>query len=102
MILTKEEFLQKLQDFVGDDTSDETMGFLEDMTDTYNDLADKAAGTDDSEWEEKYKALDKEWREKYKARFFASEETTEEETEAEEEETEAEDFDDLFEESEEK
>lgn len=68
-VLTKDEFMSRLQARIGDDTSDEAMTFIEDMTDTFNDMESRT-GSDNSEWETKYNELDKTWREKYKARFF--------------------------------
>lgn len=65
-VLEKEAFMNLIKAKIGDSTSDEDLKFLEDVTDTYNDLEQKST----NEWEEKYNNLDKEWREKYKARFF--------------------------------
>lgn len=74
-ILNKADFMARLQERVGEDTSDDVMSFLEDMTDTYNDLESKSTGTSDEQWQTKLDDLDKSWREKYKARFFNSETT---------------------------
>lgn len=71
-ILNKEEFMSRLQQRIGDDTSDEAMTFIEDMTDTFNDMESRSNSDSNAEWEQKYNDLDKEWREKYKARFFES------------------------------
>ena len=72
-VLNKEEFLSRLQERIGEDTSDEAMSFIEDMTDTFNDMETRSNGQSDEEWKTKYEELDKSWREKYKARFFNSE-----------------------------
>lgn len=74
MVLTKEEFLANLKSRVGEDTSDEALKYLEDMTDTFNDLTKKALGNKktDEEWEKELKAKDEEWRVKYRERFFNS------------------------------
>ena len=69
-VLEKEAFMNLIKAKIGDSTSDEDLKFLEDVTDTYNDLEQKSNGESTNEWEEKYNNLDKEWREKYKARFF--------------------------------
>lgn len=89
MVKTKEEILSSIKDRFKDDTSDSTLGFIEDVTDTINDLETKASGQDD--WKAKYEENDKEWREKYKERFFSGDVTppkgndsTETETETEE------------------
>lgn len=69
-VLNKEDFMKRLQERIGDDTSDDAMTFIEDMTDTYNDFETRASGSSEDEWKQKYDDLDKSWREKYKARFF--------------------------------
>ena len=74
-ILNKEQFLARLQERIGEDTSDEAMTFIEDMTDTFNDMETRSNGQNDEQWKQKYEDLDKSWREKYKARFFNSETT---------------------------
>ena len=109
-VLNREEFMSRLKARVGEDTSDDAMSFIEDFTDTYNDMETRATN-DNSELEEKYNALvkekdelDKSWREKYKARFFDGE-TTPDEVKNEQEEDVIRDgeettFEDLFEERE--
>lgn len=67
-VLSREKFFELIKAKVGEDTSDETIQFLEDITDTYNDLTNKKSGTED--WEKKYKENDAMWREKYRSRFF--------------------------------
>ena len=74
-VLNKEEFMSRLQERIGEDTSDEAMTFIEDMTDTFNDMETRSSGQSDEQWKQKYADLDKAWREKYKARFFNSETT---------------------------
>lgn len=71
-ILSKEKFFESVKNRLGDDVSDEAMSFLEDITDTYNDLETKSSNKDSEDWKSKYEELDKTWREKYKARFFES------------------------------
>lgn len=77
MVLNKEDFMKRLQERIGEDTSDEAMSFIEDMTDTFNDMETRSSGNNDEQWQKKYNELDKSWREKYKARFFNSETTPE-------------------------
>lgn len=77
MVLNKEDFMKRLQEHIGEDTSDEAMLFIEDMTDTFNDMETRSSGNNDEQWQKKYDELDKTWREKYKARFFNSETTPE-------------------------
>lgn len=79
MVLTREDFMNKLKERIGDDTSDESLKLLEDMTDTFNDLVKKAQGNKktDEDWEKELKAKDEEWRKKYRDRFFSSDVTSE-------------------------
>ena len=69
-IKTKEELLTAIRDRFADDSSDETISFIEDVSDTITDLETKAAG-DGVDWKAKATEIDNAWREKYKARFFA-------------------------------
>ena len=70
-VLKKDEFFAAIKARIGDDSSDETIKFLEDMTDTYNDLNNKA-GDSGEDWKAKYEQNDKEWRERYKNRFYST------------------------------
>lgn len=72
-----EEILQNFKSIIPDDTSDETIGFIEDVTDTIHDLENKAKG-DGKDWKSEAERIDKEWREKYKARFFSGTKDTDE------------------------
>lgn len=71
-VLSREDFLNKIQERVGEDTSDEALQFIEDMTDTFDDQATKINDTTD--WKTKYEENDAEWRKKYSERFFHSDE----------------------------
>lgn len=68
-VLTRDEFFERVQEVVGTDTSDNMLTFIEDMTDTYNSLEERANG-DGADWEQRYHDLDESWKEKYKKRFF--------------------------------
>lgn len=71
-MLNREQFFQSLQARVGEDKSDETMKFMEDVTDTYTQLETLATGMED--WKNKYEENDNTWRDKYKERFFGNDE----------------------------
>ena len=71
-VKTREEILETIRTRVGDQTDDETISFLEDVTDTLTDLETRANG-DCENWEQRYKDNDEAWRKKYKERFFSSE-----------------------------
>lgn len=68
-IKTKEELLEAIRSRIGEDSSDETIAFLEDVTDTFTDLETKAKG-DGKDWKAEAERIDSEWRIKYRDRFF--------------------------------
>jgi len=70
-VKTREELLESIRARVGEQTDDETISFLEDVTDTLTDLETRANG-DGENWEQRYKDNDAEWRKKYTERFFSS------------------------------
>lgn len=65
-----DELMGVIKGKFGEDTSDETIGFLEDVTDTFNDYESRLSDTDD--WKSKYEENDKNWRERYTARFYTT------------------------------
>lgn len=76
-VRTVEEILELVAQRVGDDSSDEALSFIEDISDTLRDYQAKAdenynTEKDDeiAEWKKKYDELDMEWRNRYKERFF--------------------------------
>lgn len=68
-VLSRDDFMTRINERVGDDNSDDALSFIEDMTDTFDDLS---STNNTEEWEKKYNALDTKWREKYKARFMSA------------------------------
>lgn len=68
-ILTRDELLQRMKDRIGEDTSDDSIHFLEDIADTYDDLDKKAKG-DGKDWKAEAERIDNEWRAKYRDRFY--------------------------------
>lgn len=99
MILSREEFLERIKEVVGEDTTEESLGVIEDFTDTFEHLEELSSGQED--WKTKYEENDKTWREKYRDRFFNNDTdvTINEEIE-DEDEDEPLSYDDLFEERE--
>ena len=100
MIKSKEELIEEIRAVVGDDTSDNVIALIENVTDTMTELET----SDGEEWKQKYEENDKMWREKYISRFTEGKaeptaEPTEPTTEptADDEEKEK-TFEDLFEE----
>ena len=70
-IKTKDEILASIRERFAEDSSDETISFIEDVSDTLSDYETRANG-DGTDWKAEAKRIDNEWREKYKARFFSS------------------------------
>lgn len=68
-VKSKEEILSTMKGLMGDNDSDDSLSFLEDVSDTYDDLEKQVSTMGD--WKKKYEENDKSWREKYKERFFS-------------------------------
>lgn len=71
-VRTREEILESIRTRVGEATDDDTITFIEDVTDTLTDLETKANGNGE-DWEKKYRENDESWRKKYTERFFSNE-----------------------------
>lgn len=103
-VLSKEDFMKRVQERIGEDSSDEALSFVEDMSDTYNDMETRTTGVNEEEWQKKLDDLDASWRNKYKARFFEGQttpqEVKDEQTEDVKDDGETVTFEDLFEERE--
>lgn len=67
-VLERDKFFERIRGQLGDDSTDEAIAFLEDVTDTYNALSGSGDGTD---WKQKYDENDAAWRKKYTERFFS-------------------------------
>lgn len=66
MIKSKDELLNAIRAVLADDTTDDALTLLEDVTDTFDSMSDS------EDWRGKYEELDKSWRQRYKDRFFAN------------------------------
>lgn len=71
-VRTMDEILESVNEILGDNTDDNAITFLEDLTDTITDLEDRANG-DGTDWESRYRENDAAWRKKYKERFYSNE-----------------------------
>ena len=69
-VLDRDAFFERVKERIGDATDDETLAFVEDITDTYNDMVARAKG-DGVDWRAKYEESENTWRRKYRERFFA-------------------------------
>lgn len=66
-VLNREDFLSRIKERIGDSTDDETIRFVTDMTDTYDEFSN-------NEWKEKYDDLTtvhEALRREYLDRFFS-------------------------------
>lgn len=70
-IKSREDLLKSLNTLIGDNSNDENLAILEDVTDTLKDYEEKTA--DQTDWKTKYEQNDAEWRKKYKDRFLSGE-----------------------------
>lgn len=66
-VLSKDELLQLIRNRVGEDDTDEALQFLEDVTDTINDMVVRL--DDNTDWKKKYEENDTAWRKRYRERF---------------------------------
>lgn len=84
--MSKEELLEKVRLYVGEDTSDAALELIEAVSES---------PTDGEDWKAKYDELDKSWRKRYRERFFTGE-SDEEGEEVEERQDEGYSYDKLF------
>lgn len=89
-IKKSDELLKNFSEIVGDNNEDNVITFIEDLTDTLNNI-------DNENWKEKFETNDAEWRKKYRDRFLEVNKEPEPEPETESV-TEPKDYEDLFEE----
>lgn len=73
MIKSKDELMEDIKVYIGDDTSNEAIELIENISDSINSYT----ADDTEDWKTKYDELDKSWRAKYKERFFNTEKTDE-------------------------
>ena len=69
MVRSKDEILEALKLRLGENPDDDSISFLEDITDTITSYEEKLSGSED--WKTKYEENDKEWRTKYRERIFS-------------------------------
>ena len=67
-IKKKDELIQAINTILGDNASDEALGFLEDLSDTLDDNTARG-GVD---WEQRYRENDAAWRTRYRDRFMSN------------------------------
>jgi hypothetical protein len=62
-VLSRDDYLNRLRTLIGDNTDDDSLSLIQDMTETYDTLQGE-------DWHTKYVENDKEWRQKYRDAFF--------------------------------
>lgn len=67
--MTVEEFIEIVHDFIGDDTSERALTFVDDVTNAFN-AAVTADTAENEDWHRRYDELNESWRKKYMHRFF--------------------------------
>lgn len=97
-IKSREDLLKSLNTLIGDNSTDENLAILEDVTDTLKDYEEKTA--DQTDWKSKYEQNDADWRKKYKDRFLSGETIKDEQEEDVERDSKPLTFDSLFKERE--
>ena len=97
-IKSREDLLKSLNTLIGDNSTDENLAILEDVTDTLKDYEEKTA--DQTDWKTKYEQNDAEWRKKYKERFLSGETIKDEQEEDVKKDSKLLTFDSLFKERE--
>lgn len=94
MIRTSSELINLVKERIGEDTSDESLSFLEDVSDTLGDYDSRLSDTTD--WKTKYEENDSMWRQKYRDRFMGGSASDEEDKDEPEEKPAPKTFADLF------
>ena len=97
-IKSREDLLKSLTILIGDNSTDENLAILEDVTDTLKDYEEKTA--DQTDWKSKYEQNDADWRKKYKERFLSGEAIKDEQEEDVKKDSKTLTFDSLFKERE--
>lgn len=70
-IKSKEDLINALVGYIGEDTSESAIELLDNVSDTIDDLTLKAS--DNTDWKTKYEENDAEWRKRYINRFSGNE-----------------------------
>lgn len=70
-VLNKDDFFSAISTMVGDNTSEEALQFIENMTDTYAALEETGNDARVAELEQQLKETNEAWSKRYKERFFS-------------------------------
>lgn len=61
------ELIESARTLIGENTSDEALGFMDDLSDTMTDFDTRTK--DSTNWQQKYQENDASWRKRYADRF---------------------------------
>lgn len=92
MIKPIAELIETVRTRIGENPDDDSIAFLEDITDTLTDYDNKTK--DNTDWKNKYDELDRSWKEKYISRF--SDDVEDSKNDVEDEVESPERYEDLF------
>ena len=67
-VLSEDDLIKRIADYVGERTDDDSMGVIEDVSDTLKSITTQA-DMDRKEAVAKYDALNESWSQRYKERF---------------------------------
>ena len=67
--MTLEKFIEIVHDFIGEDTSERALKFVDDVTNAFNSAVSNSS-SDNEDWHQRYDELNESWRKKYMHRFF--------------------------------
>ena len=90
IIASREDYIKRVSEYVGDRSEDADLSFIEDMSDTYDSISTQSAEI------ERLRAENADLRQKYKERFSSGSRPQEEEKQEEVEELPKRTFEDLF------
>lgn len=76
-VLGRDDFFKSLSGIIGDDTSEKSVTFIEDMTDTYNDFEKRIKTSNSAEFEKRFNDMNEAWRKRYMSRFLSGGESFE-------------------------
>lgn len=68
-VKTRDELMDAIKAKLGDDTSDESLSLIEDVSDTLTNY--DTIVQDKTDWKAKAEEIDSAWRQKYRDRFFS-------------------------------
>lgn len=93
-IKSKEDLIAGIKAVIGDDTTDDSLALLEDVSDTFSNFESETK--DKTDWKAKYNELDDSWRKKYRDRFMNGPADDEDDFSVEEERKVPRRYEDLF------